>query len=103
MEDFKFEPEEQHTLTNGQVLTLLRMTEALNKPWIMEAAQVIKSRIEGVEQLKQEYSVGFMEEAKEAWQELTEDEQTSLWVAPKFGGIFTTKEREIIQNGFKGE
>ena len=44
---------------------------------------------------------GALDEASEAWSELSEDDQTALWVAPKFGGIFTTEERKIILNGFK--
>ena len=40
-------------------------------------------------------------EAEECWAEMTEAEQTALWVAPKFGGIFTTEERKIIKGGFE--
>jgi len=36
--------------------------------------------------------------AKEAWQELTEDEMKLLWRAPTKGGIFTTKEREAMKS-----
>ena len=41
-----------------------------------------------------------LDAASECWDELTEPEQTALWVAPKFGGIFTTEERNIIKGGF---
>ena len=36
--------------------------------------------------------------AAEAWYELSEEDQRALWVAPSKGGIFTTKEREIIKS-----
>jgi len=36
--------------------------------------------------------------AKEAWDELTEDEKREIWVAPTKGGVFTTKEREIMKS-----
>ena len=37
------------------------------------------------------------DEAIAMWQDFTEEEQIALWVAPKFGGIFTTHERKIIK------
>lgn len=46
-------------------------------------------------------SLNALGEAKEAWDELSEEEQTDLWVAPTKGGIFSTEERKIILNGFK--
>lgn len=36
--------------------------------------------------------------AAEAWFELSEDEQRSLWIATSKGGIFTTEERETIKS-----
>ncbi len=51
--------------------------------------------------IKGSIAEGDLEMAKEAWSELSEEEQNSLYVAPKFGGIFTTKERGIIKKGFK--
>jgi hypothetical protein len=32
------------------------------------------------------------------WRELTEKEQRALWIAPSYGGIFTTKEREVLNS-----
>ena len=43
-------------------------------------------------------SAGKLSTAAEAWFELTDDEKTSLWKAPKNGGCFTTKEREIMKS-----
>ena len=36
--------------------------------------------------------------AAEAWGELTEDDQRALWVSTRDGGIFHTKEREVIKS-----
>lgn len=41
---------------------------------------------------------GNLDGASEAWFELTEDEKKKLWKAPSKGGIFTTKEIEIIKS-----
>ena len=39
--------------------------------------------------------------AREYWYEFTEEEQVILWVAPTFGGIFTTEERKRLRPGEK--
>ena len=36
--------------------------------------------------------------ASGAWHDIPQDDQRILWVAPSKGGIFTTKEREIIKS-----
>ena len=38
--------------------------------------------------------------AAEAWQELPEEVQRALWLAPSKGGIFTTEERKTIKEKF---
>jgi len=81
---------ETQTLTNGQVFALLRMTAAMRDLTMTASVFQIKSGI----------AQGDMLLACESWDELSEDEQTALWVAPKFGGIFTTEERKIIKGGF---
>ena len=77
----------ENTLTNAQVFALLRMTEALRCEICMQMVGEIKINI------AQENEVYAMD----IWNGLSEQEQTALWVAPKFGGVFTTKEREIIR------
>lgn len=37
--------------------------------------------------------------ARQLWSELSHDEQMALWVAPKYGGIFTTEERKVLKGG----
>ena len=83
----------EQSLTNGQVFALLRMTEALRETVVTQSVGLIKEHIGGED-------IGA---AHQIWGELTEEEQTALWVAPKFGGIFTTKERKIIKGGFKDD
>jgi hypothetical protein len=88
--DQEIEIKEQ-TLTNGQVFALMRMTEALRDPIVFQS----------IFEMKHSFASGDYEYAGHVWSELTEDEQTALWVAPKYGGIFTTEERKIIKGGFK--
>lgn len=40
---------------------------------------------------------GDREFALQMWDELSAEEQETVWIAPKFGGIFTTEERRIIK------
>ena len=81
----------EQTLTNGQIFALLRMNEALRDYIVFQS----------VFSMKESFGEGDYEYAGHVWGELTESEQTALWVAPKFGGIFTTEERKIIKGGFE--
>jgi hypothetical protein len=83
----------EQKLSNGQIFALLRMTTTLQENNVMGTVVVIRDSIES----------GDLSYAQQLWGELSEPEQTALWVAPKFGGIFTTKERSIIKGGFKDE
>ena len=56
-----------------------------------EHADSINAIKEGIE--NEDYS-----SAREAWVELGQDVQGKLWVAPSKGGIFTTKEREVMKS-----
>ena len=38
---------------------------------------------------------------REAWEEISHDDQKALWLAYTKGGCFSTKEREYMKNGFK--
>ena len=85
---------DEQKLSNGQIFALLRMTEALRDMAVLNTVYTIKTCL--IDSLDHSF-------ASQLWSELTEDEQTALWVAPKFGGIFTTEERKIIKGGFKDE
>lgn len=54
----------------------------------LETVSTIKTALAG-----DDYST-----AKEAWDELTEDEKKAIWVAPSKGGPFTTAEREQMKS-----
>jgi hypothetical protein len=93
MSEWGDEVESTEPLLNlGQQGRVLKHNEALREGLIYSVAD-IKSGIKE----------GDMVYAAQCWQELTEDEQTAIYIAPKFGGIFTTNERKIIKEGFKDE
>ena len=48
--------------------------------------------------IKQGIAEDDLSTASEAWFELTNDEKTSIWVAPTKGGPFSTKERTTMQS-----
>jgi hypothetical protein len=60
--------------------------------------QAVLTHLDAVMMVKSGIADNVLSEAAEAWFELTEDEKKSLWVAPTKGGVFTTKEREIMQS-----
>jgi hypothetical protein len=61
--------------------------------------QAILAHIQSIMTIKLGIDSGELSTAAEAWFELSEDEKKSLWTAPTKGGVFTTKEREIMQSG----
>lgn len=78
-------------LTPAEVGRLLKHNEALRG--LLFSAFAIKCGISG--------HTGDLSTAQEAWDELSDDEQTALYIAPSKGGIFTTAERKVIKSGFK--
>lgn len=50
-----------------------------------------------VKAIKDGIATGDLSTASESWQELTDVEKQLLWKAPSKGGVFTTKEREIMK------
>jgi hypothetical protein len=78
---------ESHKLSDAQVNRLLKMTECLREDNNLGQVYEIKRAI-------------WMDEdgqAIEMWSEFTEDEQVALWIAPTYGGIFTTEERKRLR------
>jgi len=76
-------------LNDAQVWRLIRLTEVLRgDPALLEQIAHIKRHIE-----REEY-----EDAQCLYDELTAEEKVATWVAPKFGGIFTTFERKVLKN-----
>ena len=76
-------------LSVGQQGRVLKQNEAMRNGLIQSVCQI-----------KVAIDQGDMVYAAQCWQELTEDEQTAIYIAPKFGGIFTTEERSVIKGGF---
>jgi hypothetical protein len=78
---------DSHNLTNTQVIRLLAMTEVLRDRINLIQIFDIKTMIR-----EEDYhsAIGY-------WSEFTEQEQVALWVAPTFGGIFTTEERKRLR------
>jgi hypothetical protein len=89
MDDWSGEvSEESHHLTTRQVIRLLRLTELLRRDeWILETIAAMKRSI--AEECYQDALV--------YWADFTEAEQMTLWMAPKFGGIWTTEERKALR------
>ena len=73
--------------------TLDKMLERL-----MLHNEVLRDNIQSVMAIKEAMACDDLSTAKEAWSELTEIEQRSLWVATTKGGIFTTSERKTIKS-----
>jgi hypothetical protein len=78
---------ESHKLTDAQVNRLLKMTECLRDRLNMYQVHDIKFCI----------AMEKYDEAIALWSEFTEDEQIALWIAPTYGGIFTTAERKRLK------
>lgn len=79
-------------LDAGQIYRLMRMTACLrDNEAVLATVLEIKQAIRGDD--------GML--VKQLYGSLEEHEQEAVWVAPKFGGIFTTDERKIIRNGEK--
>ena len=78
-------------LTTDQVRRVLAMMEVLRQPGNISQMAEIKAAIDNGEE-------GDLEMARALWDEFTQDEQQSLWVAPTYGGIFTTHERKVLRN-----
>lgn len=72
-----------------QEARLMRLTAALrDDPFLMAQVADLKIALKN----------GVESEAAENWWGLEEWEQSALWVAPLYGGIFTTEERKQIRN-----
>jgi hypothetical protein len=53
---------------------------------------------DSIEAIKTGIEIGDLVMAKEAWDELTEEEKIGVWKAPSKGGVFTTEERAIMKS-----
>lgn len=53
---------------------------------------------DSIDAIKTGIEIGDLIMAKEAWDELTEDEKMGIWKAPSKGGCFTTQERAVMKS-----
>ena len=63
-----------------------------------EYEELVNKLTESIEAIKTGIEIGDLVMAKEAWDELTEEEKIGLWKAPSKGGVFTTQERAIMKS-----
>ena len=63
-----------------------------------EYAELVDQLADSVEAIKTGIQIGDLVMAKEAWDELTEEEKIGIWKAPSKGGVFTTEERSIMKS-----
>lgn len=66
--------------------------------WFISMNACIEDNIFSIGVIKSSIIEGDLSRGAEAWYEMSEDIQKKLWVAPSKGGIFTTKEREVIKS-----
>lgn len=75
-------------LTEGQHNGLLRLNHALRSDLVL---------LQCVVEIKIAFSGGDDMYARALWGDLTPEEEEALWIAPKYGGIFTTDERKRLR------
>lgn len=80
-----------HNLSGEQVVRLLAMTKVLSSAINLQQVAEIKENIASGDP----YKIAYARES--LWSEFTEEEQHALWVAPLYGGIFTTDERKALR------
>ena len=65
---------------------------------IVEYNSQVRDSVQSIAVIKKAIADNDYYKAGEAWFELSEDEQKALWRSPTSGGVFTTKERDIMTN-----
>lgn len=75
-----------------------RSTGEMNVERLRRHNDAVRENIGSVYAIKTHIATGDLERAIEAWIELDQDAQRAIWVAPSKGGIFTTREREVMKS-----
>lgn len=97
-------------LGGTEYATANEVTDAIIQQAVMESkeaavnfygkqAEVIRNNWDSISFIKEQLKLGEIDAAKEAYAELTEEEQKAIWVAPSKGGIWTTEERKLLREG----
>jgi len=63
--------------------------------------KALQENLASVNAIKLSIEENDLSTAAECWFELEEDVQRALWLAPSKGGIFTTKDREVMKNDLR--
>jgi len=61
-------------------------------------AACARDNLQTLSTMQEAIALGDLSSAKEAWQELSEDEMRILWRAPSKGGLLSTKERDVMKS-----
>lgn len=97
-------------LGGTEYATANEVTDAIIQQNVLEAkekavefynnqARAIRDNWDSIVFIKEQLGLGEISAAKEAYAELSEEDQKAVWVAPSKGGIFTTEERKQIKEG----
>lgn len=76
-------------------------SEAIRKEehkYMAEHMRAVLDNLDSVLTIKRGIAEGQFDVAKESWIELGEENMRALWRAPTKGGVFTTKEREVMKS-----
>ena len=76
------------SINDAQEDRVLRMTAAMRNDLVL---------LEYVLGIKQAFAADLDDDALALWKELNNEEMSVLWIAPKYGGIFTTDERKRLR------
>lgn len=94
---------QRYTLIGGLGITTAdsdddgQSSGALNVEFLMKHNKAVVEHFYSVSAIKTGLGIENYEQAAEAWCELDTDTKRALWLAPTKGGIFTTKERELMK------
>lgn len=73
-------------------------TGATNVETLRRHNELVREHFDTIAAIKLGIATDNYDSAVEAWQELSQDDQRGLWVAPTKGGIFTTHERTEMKS-----
>lgn len=99
-------------LGGTEYATANEVTDAIIQQNVMEAkekamsfyqnlGQALRDNWDSVVFIKEQIALGEIDAAKEAFAEISVDDQNALWVSTKAGGPWTTEERKAIKEGAK--
>lgn len=99
-------------LGGTEYATANEVTDAIIQQNVMEAKEkalafyqnmgrALRENWDSIVFIKEQFSLGEIDAGREAYAELSEEDQNALWVSTKAGGPWTTEERKLIKEGVK--